>query len=63
MKKIKKSIWLTAILMIYFLAMTAFYGPELVKTGQTTRLITVAAVEIVVLIALYFFLKKRERLG
>lgn len=49
--------------MIYFLAMTAFYGPELVKTGQTTRLITVAAVEIVVLIALYFFLKKRERLG
>lgn len=62
MKKIKKSIWLPAVIFIYFICMTFMFAPELIQTHQTTRLVTVAAIEIVVIIALHFFLKKREEI-
>ena len=62
MKKIKKSIWLPAAIVIYFICMTCMFAPELIRTNQTARLFTVAGLEIIVIIALYFFLKKREEI-
>ena len=62
MKKIKKSVWLPAVIFIYFICMTCYFAPELIRTHQTTRLITVSVVELIVLTVLYFFLKKREEI-
>lgn len=60
MRKIKKSVWLPSLIALYFIGMAIFYAPELIKTGQTTRLITVSILEIIILITLHFFLRKRE---
>lgn len=60
MKKVKKSVWLPALITLYFLGMMFWFAPELIRTGQTTRLITVSAIEIIVIVVLYFFLRKRE---
>ncbi|MDE5790045.1 MAG: hypothetical protein K2H96_02295 [Muribaculaceae bacterium] len=62
MKRIKKSVWLPSVIFIYFICMTFMFAPELIQTGQSARLLTVAAVEIIVIIALHFFLKKREQI-
>ncbi len=62
MRKIKKSIWLPAIIFIYFICMTFMFAPELIQSHQTTRLITVSIIELIVIIALHFFLKKREQI-
>ena len=62
MRKIKKSVWLPILLLIYFFVMTYMYAPELIRTGQVTRLVTVAIIELAVLVTLHFFLKKREQI-
>ena len=63
MKKLKKSVWLPVLLLIYFIAMTITFAPELIHSGQTMRLYTVGAIEVAVIIVLHFFLKKRENIG
>ncbi|MBJ2196439.1 hypothetical protein EEL52_12430 [Muribaculaceae bacterium Isolate-113 (HZI)] len=60
-KKIKKSVWLPAILALYFICMAIFFGPELIRNGESTRFITVSVIEVVIIIACHFFYKHRER--
>lgn len=62
MRKIKKSIWLPVVLLIYFICMTAMFAQELISSGQQTRLYTVVGVETVVILALFFSLRKKERM-
>ncbi len=57
-----KYIWLPALLAIYFLFMTFYFGMDLLRAGETARFWGTVAAEAVVLAALVFFLKKRERL-
>ena len=57
-----KYIWLPALLSIYFVFMTVYFGMDLLRSGETLRFWGTIAAEIIVLIALVFFLKKRERL-
>lgn len=57
-----KYIWLPAILFIYFIFMTIYFGLDLLKSGATTQFWLTLGAETVVLIALVFFLRKRERL-
>lgn len=57
-----KYIWLPAILFIYFIFMTLYFGLDLLKSGATTQFWLTLGAETVVLIALVFFLRKRERL-
>lgn len=57
-----KYIWLPALLGVYFAFMTVYFGLDLLRNGETTRFWATAGTEIVVLCALVFFLKKRERL-
>ncbi|MDE6341751.1 MAG: hypothetical protein K2K93_05495 [Muribaculaceae bacterium] len=57
-----KYIWLPAILAVYFIFMTLQFGVDLLRSGNTLRFWLTAGAEVAVLIALSFFLRKRERL-
>ncbi len=57
-----KYIWLPTLLAIYFVFMTVYFGLDLLRSGETFRFWATIGAELVVLIALVFFLKKRERL-
>lgn len=57
-----KFIWLPLLLGAYFLFMTFYFGIDLLKAGQTLRFWATIAAEVVVLIALAFFLRRRDRL-
>ncbi len=57
-----KYIWLPSLLGIYFVFMTVYFGLDLLRSGETFRFWATIGAELVVLIALVFFLKKRERL-
>ncbi len=58
----KRYIWLPAVILIYFLFMTFYFGTELLTQGQTLRFVLTVVAEIVVIIALFFFLRARQRL-
>ena len=58
-RKIKKSVLLPAILLIYFLAMAIIFGPELIRAGEITRFAVISAIEIVVILLCHIFYKKR----
>ncbi len=57
-----KYIWLPALLGIYFIFMTIYFGLDLLRSGEILRFWGTIAAETAVLIALVFFLKKREKL-
>ena len=57
-----KYIWLPALLALYFCFMTVYFGLDLLRSGETLRFWATIGAESAVLIALVFFLKKRERL-
>lgn len=57
-----KYIWLPALLAVYFLGMTFYFGLDLLRQGETSRFWLTVGAEATVLVALVFFLKKRERL-
>lgn len=63
MKRIRKSVWLPTLLAIYFIAMMAIFGPELLRNGEKARFFTVATVEIIVIILVYLFYRHREKKG
>lgn len=49
-------------LLIYFLGMAIYFGRDLIATGQYTRLLTICGVEVLIVVALFFSLKKRDEL-
>lgn len=57
-----KYIWLPAILSVYFLFMTFYFGMDLLRSGENVRFWATVGSELVVLVALSFFLKRREKL-
>ncbi|MDE5997927.1 MAG: hypothetical protein K2G77_06935 [Muribaculaceae bacterium] len=57
-----KYIWLPSLLGIYFIFMTIYFGLDLLHSGETLRFWATVGSETAILIALAFFLKKRERL-
>lgn len=57
-----KFIWLPFLLGAYFLFMTFYFGIDLLKAGEMLRFWATIAAEVVVLIALAFFLRRRDRL-
>lgn len=57
-----KYIWLPSLLGIYFIFMTIYFGLDLLRAGETFRFWATIGAETAVLIALVFFLKKREKL-
>lgn len=59
-KKIRRSQWLPAVLLLYFAAMACFYGPDMISNGEVIRFTVISAVELGVLYLLYLFLRKKE---
>lgn len=57
-----KYIWLPALLAVYFLGMTFYFGFDLLCQGEAMRFWLTVGAEVVVLVLLTFFLKKREKL-
>lgn len=57
-----KYIWLPALLAIYFIGMTIYFGLDLLRQGEAARFWLTVGAEAVVLTALVFFLRKREKL-
>ncbi|MDE6548781.1 MAG: hypothetical protein K2L22_07275 [Muribaculaceae bacterium] len=57
-----KYIWLPTLLGLYFVFMTIYFGLDLLRSGENFRFWATIGAETAVLIALVFFLKKRERL-
>ena len=57
-----KYIWLPALLFIYFIFMTVYFGLDILRSGETLRFWATIGAETAVLLALVFFLKRRERL-
>lgn len=55
-------VWLPLLLGVYFLFMTFYFGIDLLKAGEAVRFWCTVGAEILILIALSFFLKKREKL-
>lgn len=49
-------------LMIYLGIMTAVFAPDWIASGRATQLYIMVAFEIVIIIALTIFLRKRENL-
>ena len=60
--KIQKYQIVTALLVIYALFMTLFFGLDLLKTGQTARFWVTLGCEVLVIILAFFALRKRDRL-
>lgn len=58
----KKYIWLPLLLAAYFIFMAVYFGADLLKTGHYWQFIATSAGELIVLVALFFSLKRRERL-
>ena len=57
-----KYIWLPTILAIYFLGMTFYFGLDLLRQGEAMRFWLTVGAEVVVLVLLTVFLKRREKL-
>lgn len=60
-RKIPKSTWLPIVLAIYFLGMAIYFGPQLIKDGELLRFILVSVAEIVIIILVHIFFKRKER--
>lgn len=60
--RIRKSIWMPIALLIYFGIMTFFFGNDHIASGHTLRLIITCLIELGIIIVLYFFLRKKEKL-
>ena len=60
--KIKKSIRLTAGIALYFIAMSLYFGPKLIAEGHGTKFWISVAFEIVLIVALFFALRRKDKL-
>lgn len=59
-RKIPKSKWIPALLLIYLAVMIITFGKENISNGETVKFVAIILIELLVIIALYFFLKKKE---
>lgn len=59
--KIKKSIWLPTVLLIYFAFMAIYFGKDLLLTGHSTQFYLISGAEILAIVLLFIFLRKKEK--
>ena len=51
------------VLGLYALSMTLYFGPRLIEEGLSVKLWISVAVEVLVVVALFFALRRKERLA
>lgn len=59
----KRYIWLPVLLLLYGLAMGITFGRDYIATGKTLQLALIMAADIAICIALFYFLRKKQRLA
>lgn len=59
MKPPKRYILIPSLLMIYFIAMTALFGVDLLRKGEYFRFFSTVAVELLLIAGSYFALRRR----
>lgn len=57
-----KSIWLPAALLIYFAIISIMHAPIWIDAGQLWRFVATAVGEVLIVVALFFALRRREKL-
>lgn len=57
-----RHIVIPSLLLIYLAVMTVIFAPDLIASGQYTRLATIVGSELIVITLLYFVLKKKKTL-
>ncbi len=62
MKRYRKSNWLTILLLVYVTAMAVYLVPRNTETSDTEKYITVAVSYVIVLL-LWFVLRRKEKLA
>lgn len=62
-EKLRKSDWLPALILVYFIIMMCVFGPDLLAKGEYLTFGLTAAAELVILVLLRIFLRKREKIG
>lgn len=55
--------WLPLVLALYAAAMSCYFGPRLIAQGMAAKLWISVAVEAVIVIALFFALRRKENLS
>ena len=58
-RRLPRSTWLPLALLAY-LGVMAYIGRDALKTGESLRYFSIIGVSLVVIVALHFFLRKRE---
>lgn len=56
----KRYIWLPLVLLLYGAVMAIWFGRDFVASGRTLQLIIFCAVDLLVCILLFMFLKKKQ---
>lgn len=59
-KKIKKSVWLPTLLLLYLAGMTIWFAPSLIEQGEIARLVIVTLIELAIIFTLRYLLRRRE---
>ncbi len=59
--KEKRYIWLPIVLLLYGVAMAAYFGPEIIAAGQGWQVWVTLGVDVIVCFLLFIFLRKRSR--
>lgn len=62
-KRLKKYIWLPILLLLYGGAMGVYFGPKVIAEGNALTFWLSAAFYVVILVGLFFALRKKERLA
>lgn len=60
--KLKKSVWLPTVIAAYFIIMAIYFGPEMIKAGRTLQFSLTCLAEVIVLVLLVIYLRKREKI-
>lgn len=62
-RRIRKSLWLPLVLALYAIAISCYFGPRLIAEGLATKFWISVAVEAVVVVGLFFALRRKENLS
>lgn len=59
--KLRKSVILTSVITIYFIFMMIIFGKDILAQGKQFQFYATCIAETLIIIALYFFLRKKEK--
>lgn len=62
-RRLRRSIWLPPLLLLYFLIMSVYFGRDWIQSGRTLQFSLMCVAELIVITLLWFFLRRRERFG